>query len=331
MAGEEGCEVNWTGNINFRTGRTDCVTPEGADKPWHTAIEKHEIHPSPNGNGPETVGFYKKEFGLNAREAIALNAGGHSFARFNSRVSYYAYSWTRAQEDLFNNQFARAVAQRPEYFSNCWDWVTGEDGKWSLVGDAYGNKATTSWRVVRKYITKNGGPYQWFHVFNRCPASNECASSTTFNRNDTLDRAEPATPEHCCKDLEPGMYCQPDCVREIQNDETAVQSDMGFYFHFERDEDGMPTGCPNFEDETWLLGADGRTGAKYRGVDCSKETFAPDGEPLYQIVEEMADSNDNLMKDFVPAFEKMINNGYDVDTLDLVPAGWWNHVLELFQ
>ena len=190
MAGEEGCEVNWTGNINFRTGRTDCVTPEGADKPWHTAIEKHEIHPSPNGNGPETVGFYKKEFGLNAREAIALNAGGHSFARFNSRVSYYAYSWTRAQEDLFNNQFARAVAQRDEYFLT-------KGSKGSLVGDAYGKKAETSWRVVRKYVTKNGGPYQWHHVYKRCPASNECAA---INRNDDLERVEPETKPHCCEE-----------------------------------------------------------------------------------------------------------------------------------
>ena len=326
MAGEEGCEVNWVGNINFRTGRTDCATPEGADRPWHTSIEKHEIHPSPNGNGPETVDFYKNSFDLNAREAIALNAGGHSFARFNPEVSYFPYSWTRAQEDLFNNQFARAVAQRPEYFSNCKDWTTGE-WKWSLVGDAYGNKPTTFWRVIRKYITKNTGPYVWHHVYNRCPASNECA---TFNRNDTLDRVEDETPEHCCKDLEPGMYCQPDCVTAIQNDETAVQSDMGFYFHFERDEDGMPSGCPSF-DENWLLGGDGRFTGNFRNVDCGKETYAPDGEPLHQIVEEIADCNENLMKDFVPAFEKMINNGYDVDTLDLVPAEWWNHVLKLFQ
>ena len=326
-AGEEGCEVHWPADKlpTFRTGRTDCVTPEGAEKPWHTSIDKHEVHPSPNGNGPETVDFYKKSFALTAREAIALNSGGHSFARFNPQVSYFQYSWTRAQEDQFNNQFARAIAQRPEYFSDCRDWVTGEY-KWSLVGDAYGNKAETSWRVVRKYITKNGGPYTWHHVYNRCPASNECA---TFNRNAAEDRAEPGTPEGCCDDLEPGMYCQPSCVREIQNDETAVQSDMGFYFHFERDEDGMPRGCPNFESETWLNGGDGSKGGKYRGVDCGLEAYAPDGEPLHQIVEEMADSNENLMKDFAPAMEKMINNGYQADSLDEVPAEWWSHVVNL--
>ena len=326
-AGEEGCEVHWPAdNIPiFKTGRTDCVTPEGAEKPWHTAIEKHELHPSPNGNGPETVDFYKKSFALNARQAIALNSGAHAFGRFNSQVSYYAYSWTRKQEDQFNNQFARAVAQRPEYFSNCDDWMTMEP-KWSLVGDAYGNKAQTSWRVVRKYITKNGGPYQWHHVYNRCPASNECA---TFNRNAAEDRAEPGTPEGCCDDLEPGMYCQPSCVREIQNDETAVQSDMGFYFHFERDEDGMPRGCPNFESETWLNGGDGSKGGKYRGVDCGLEAYAPDGEPLHQIVEEMADSNENLMKDFGPAMEKMIHNGYEAEAMDEIPAEWWSHVYDL--
>ena len=148
-------------------------------------------------------------------------------------------------------------------------------------------------------------------------------------RIDSVDRAEPVTPEGCCDNFEPGMYCQPECVRKIQYDETAVQSDMGFYFHFERDEDGMPTGCPNFEDEGWLLGADGRTSGKYRDVDCDLETYAPDGEPLYQIVEDLADSNENLMKDFSPAMEKMINNGYQAESLDEIPPEWWVHVLNL--
>ena len=84
--------------------------------------------------------------------------------------------------------------------------------------------------------------------FFRCPATNECA---TIN----LDRAEPATPEGCCDDLEAGMHCQPDCVRNIQNDETALSSEVGFYWHFERDADGKPSGCPCFDNsEGWQNG-----------------------------------------------------------------------------
>ena len=47
----------------------------------------------------------------------------------------------------------------------------------------------------------------------------------------------------------------------------------------------------------------GRTSGKYRDVDCDLETYAPDGEPLYQIVKDLADSYENLMKDFSPAME----------------------------
>ena len=73
--GKEGCEVPWPSIPKFKTGRTDCVSPDGAEKPWHTSIDNHEVHPRPHGNGPETVDFYKTNFGLTAREAIALQEG----------------------------------------------------------------------------------------------------------------------------------------------------------------------------------------------------------------------------------------------------------------
>ena len=170
MYGEVGCEVNWPTIPTFKTGRRDCIPDPDAKKAWHAPANRHEIHPSPHGNGPETIKFYKNSFGLNAREAIALNSGGHSLASFKPQTSYFAYEWTRAQSELFNNQLLKALAARDEYFSNCKDWSTGKytyPGPWALVGDAWGNKAKTSWRVWRKKFTKNGGPYQWHHMYYR--------------------------------------------------------------------------------------------------------------------------------------------------------------------
>ena len=70
------------------------------------------------------------------------------------------------------------------------------------------------------------------------------------------DRAEPATPAKCCKNLDDGMYCQPDCQRYIQNDETAAASETGFYWKFNSDPDtGRPYGCSGLDsDPKWAKG-----------------------------------------------------------------------------
>ena len=47
------------------------------------------------------------------------------------------------------------------------------------------------------------------------------------------ERAEPGTPQGCCDDLQPGEFCQPQCVRMIQNDETALAVDVGYYLDFQ--------------------------------------------------------------------------------------------------
>ena len=50
------------------------------------------------------------------------------------------------------------------------------------------------------------------------------------------------------------MYCQPWCQRLIQNDETALSSDVGFYYKFDFDpQTGRPFGCPGY-DQSWVEG-----------------------------------------------------------------------------
>lgn len=324
--GKEGCEVPWPSIPKFKTGRTDCVSPDGAEKPWHTSIDNHEVHPRPHGNGPETVDFYKTNFGLTAREAIALQEGSHSFAKFNAKVSYFQYEWTRAQGHLFNNQVLKHLAERPQYFSNCQSWKTGKKDGFYLTGDYLGQAPNTTWRILYRRTTENGGPFQWHHIYYRCKATNYCSTinedqsrSESKNIPAIFNRAEPAAVDGCCDDLGEGEYCKPieDCERWIQNDETAMNCEVGFYLHFDTDEDGKPTGCEGF-DEKWLSG-------KKRSIDpvCGKEEYAPEGEPLYKIVENQADSNEVMMTDFVPAFEKMIENGYDGGSMTEVPETWW--------
>ena len=127
-------------------------------------------------------------------------------------------------------------------------------------------------------------------------------------------RAEPLTPEACCKDVPRGQKTNFEgCQALIKNGETALGADMGFYFNFTVDpETGKPGGCDGL-----TFNKLDKTGT----VNCGMNHYAPEGEPLYQIVEDFADHQDNWIRDFLVAFDKMSKNGNS----DLVdgPTKWF--------
>ena len=305
--------MTWTKPPVFKTGRKDCEADPNLDRPFLTT--RHEVHPNPQGNGPSIVDFYAKNFGFTAREAICLTEGAHSFGKFNSQISMMVYSWTRGQRMLLNNQLFRHLAERPQYFMDCKDH-TGQN-QFVLVGDAYGQLAETKWVVNRLGMSENGGPYHWFHRYDRCPASNECAALDLG-----LGRAEPQSPSDCC-DIEPGsgMHCTEECQRFIQNDETAMAADTGFYHKFQIDPaTGRPSGCSGFTDK-WMQGK----GPRIVYPNCDKEDYAPEGEPLYAIVDDYADDMQKWMEDFFDVLDKMMSNGYSQDELSVNPFNILNH------
>ena len=329
--GTPGCKLTLSRPMEFRTGRTDCKPSESLSKRWQT--DRKEVQPNVQGNGVETTDFFKDNFGLTGRQSVALVGGAHSFGTFNHANSQFKYSWTRAQTHYLNNQLFRHVAMKPQYFSNC-----GPD-QWTLVGDHLGQPAETRWLVRANRCGYGMGPFQWTHWYYRCPASNTCAGlpqdeSTTERypiheypqdprTSHVLDiekgegeRAEPPTPEGCCDDLAEGEKCQERCMRFIANDETALSVDVGFYLDFKVDNiTGRPSGCPAFDEE--------KEGWRAAGpVDCPKQMYAPEGEPLHLVVEEYADYQDLWIDDFVDAFEQMVLNGVPEDDLRAGPTTW---------
>ena len=311
--GESDCEIQWPRMPKFKTGRKDCTSPPGAAKPWYAS--RHEIHPRPHGNGPETVDFYRNNFGLEAKEAIALNSGAHAFADFHSQISQFRYAWARKQETLFNNQLVRHIALRPQYFTQC---QYGEEWKMLYYGDSEGKPGNTSWLVGQGYFTPNKGPFSWFHLYNRCQASNDVAAINDGNNDPVLDRIEGDTPPECIENLEPGQSCKPECVEYRRNDETALSSDVGFYLKFQVSKEGRPMGCDGFTED-WVKGNDRITSR----ITCPKEDYAPEGVPLYQLVDQQADDQNEFMKAYIDAHEKMINNGYNANDLMDAPLDDW--------
>merc|ERR1712061_49668 len=335
--GEKDCKIKWPEPLKFYTGRSDCQAGTG---PRAYETTREESHPNPVGTGQDTVDFFKKDFGLTARESAALLLGAHSIGEFNFEISQFRYDWTKHQKRIMNNQLFRNIAMKPQYFTEC---GFGKNFK-PYAGDYLGQPAATRWRVVGFECQKDGGPYHWFHQYYRVPTNGPHSDCTRISkrqkknkRKPALDfpahipeiykdgdeeddrslvslRAEPLTPEACCKDVPRGQKTNFEgCQALIKNGETALGADMGFYFNFTVDpETGKPGGCDGL-----TFNKMDKTGT----VNCGMNHYAPEGEPLYQIVEDFADHQDNWIRDFLVAFDKMSKNGNS----DLVdgPTKWF--------
>merc|ERR1712156_350936 len=153
----------------------------------------------------------------------------------------------------------------------------------------------------------------------------------------------------CCKDVPEGQFCKADRAgpndpdtspnnwsplnqgcerfRFISGaDEIALNAEMGLYREFEVT-DGIIHGCPGLEifnktmsdtskkTTVWSKGEDGWNGEPR----CEKQRLEEppgSGEPLHTIFEEYADDQAVWMRDYVPAMEKMLANGYETGLVD---------------
>ena len=149
---------------------------------------------------------------------------------------------------------------------------------------------------------------------NSCKMDDDEDDTGRVSRSLVSMRAEPDSPEACCKDVPAGQKTNFEgCQELIKNGETALGADMGFYFNFTVDpKTGKPGGCE---------GLTFNRANKSPVVKCGMNHYAPEGEPLYKIVEDFADHQDNWIRDFMVAFDKMSQNG----NTDLMngPTSWF--------
>ena len=310
------CHIDFPSQIKFQTGRKDC-TEQILEQPYQT--NKLESHPRVVGNGKDTTDFFEKDFGFTGRETVAI-MGAHTIGHFNRAVSLFIYTWTGMSRNAFNNDYYGNLARVPKVA------FTHEDEDCTPQTDAEGREGAARWVTNVRRQTENGGPAFWMHETYRCFP--EC--SPPFLNHPQFNQ--------CCQDLEPGQFCKPDsdlmeddeddyginggCEKMMMifgSDEMAINSEMGLYFDFEVTDDGIPYGCPNFDGfktESWRVPH--HLWSKEPGVgrsdpDCPLQTLAvPEGStPLHQIVEEYAEDQDAWIRDFIPALEKMLANGYN--------------------
>merc|ERR1719450_424633 len=324
--GEPTCSVEMPRPFKFQTGRADCVERDPV-LPYKT--EKAEVHPNPVGNGQSTIEFFRNSFGMTGREVVAL-MGAHTFGQPHFEISMFPYTWTSKQTNLWTNDYYKMMTGRPRWF------FSPEPGDaCNKVGDPWGNIPETRWLAHTRKCTKRGGPIFWIHENYVCPDCN-------------LASIREGSEGYCCKDVPEGQFCNADRAgpnepdtsehnwsphnegcekfRLISGaDEIALNAEMGLYREFEVT-DGVIHGCPGLEPfaemrntsiikTIWSKGEDNWNGEPR----CEKQRLeepAGSGEPLYTIFEEYADDQSAWMRDYVPAMEKMLANGYENGLVD---------------
>merc|ERR1719318_949927 len=331
--GEPGCKVIIERPFQFYTGRSDC-TEHDVEFPYKAT--KEEKHPSAQDAGRKTIAYFQTEFpDLTGRDIVAL-MGAHTMGMPHFEISQIPYRWTSKGGRMFNNDYYRNIVGEPRWFFN----IEPVDSC-HKIGNAFGEKPQAQWVAHTRMTSVNGGPVFWIHKNHVCPACGLEDDLKVFQ----LTEWE----KDCCHNKPEGTYCRPDrespdmedndlnygCERMrfiVGADEIAINAEMGLYKQFEVDDDGVIYGCRGLEIfNTTMRGTEAKDvwsvpPGDWRPYEpeCEKQTIeypVGSGEPLYTIFEEFASNQQNFVRDFVIALEKMSANGYP-EGLTQAPDHW---------
>ena len=96
---------------------------------------------------------------------------------------------------------------------------------------------------------------------------------------------------------------------------------MGLFLKFNTDpSSGRPVGCSGLNDPQWLSNKI-RQPRQPNGCPLN-DAMDASGLKMHQIVKKFADDNQAWIDEFVPAFQKMQENGYNTGSLTTAPSGW---------
>ena len=96
---------------------------------------------------------------------------------------------------------------------------------------------------------------------------------------------------------------------------------MGLFLKFNTDDTtGRPSGCSGLNDSKWLSNKR-KTPDRANGCPLN-DALDVSGLKMHEIVERFANDNQAWIEEFVPAFEKMQENGYSGGSLTDSPNGW---------
>ena len=323
------CELIMEREINFKYGRKDCI-PTNLETPYKAS--KHEEHPNPEGNGDDTLDFFKSQFGFSGKESVAI-LGAHTLGKMTVENSLLKYSWTSRGGHIFNNGYYRNIVDEKDWF------IEAEDNNsCDKIGDADGNIPDIKWVPTMNGFTKSGGPMHWIRFHFTCP---NCYNK--FSSNSHMSQVW----DDCCVGKPDDKMCIPDgkTRNEVDDlvgceqyrfatglDDMTMNAEMGLYLKFDQ-VNGIPvvsndgTSCPGLKDfnmEMWQ-----KDKYKYRrawdhGCGLNLRREPENDEPVSDYFKIYAQNQTRWVNDFVETFEKMSENGYEESDLQDAPKSWQN-------
>ena len=327
---------------NFRTGRSDCVPSCTGEHDFDFCTTNHEFHPSPHGNGDETINFFRKHFKFAPEESAAL-MGVHTIGHpqeYNSMFRHY--SWTgRIQRWMFNNQYYKFIVNAKNYrFLDPKLFLLPEGSSVkdcgldvsTHIGNEHGNPFTTKYVVRNEKRTEAGGPWDWQLMGKGCSkaicAKMDPAEYSINSCCHWLDLClnPPDHKKFKCPDKKYVCEGAEGCTEHnIFQKVSMLSPDMGLFLNFTVDADGRPAGCHGLEDKGWLNNWKRSSPV----VDCPLNlTPTTDDGTLAEVMQIYADDQDAWIKDFVAVFDKMLENGVDKDALIDASNVWFDAVCD---
>jgi len=298
--GQPDCAVTAPRALIFSTGRKDCLPNDSLPRPYMTL--EPESHPGPAMSGKDVAAFMKSDFQFTARESVAI-MGAHTLGKFHAEISGFAYNWKRLGLDHLNNGYYKTMLMEP-------DWSYQFNPK--KIGECKGFANSSGMKPIGDYEfifpRKEEQRPQFKSVRLQCPCYKAFDQDTL-----TWNLEHEVFTNGCCDATDPWNGCETGCDewRGISGiEETMLNSDIGLHREFVVTSDNIAGGCPGLENYNSASGWQGATG--WRISNCPLNTYRdpPDDEPMHKIVEDYAKSSESWLRDFYPAYEKMLANGY---------------------
>jgi len=346
LEGKEKCLMRLHKPIPFQYGRVDCIKNEQLAKTEYAfEATNTESHSNPHGQASSVLEDLNRDFGLTARQSIALMATHAMATHSHNKILGMEYKWPG--NPFLSNIYFKIMASKPLYNMNA-GLAVNDHGQGVLAGDAYG-------RPLSRDIQGNFqiSCYEWWNTTAE-------DSGPFFFRPMTFNAPPNVYPD---EDLFPRIPCfkwdydLEDYVREQEpvqcldegvtiDKETGVQLggpphhnwqswsftffltyEMNFMKEFTVDEENHPRGCnfpkvyPGWDTpETADIAREvGRI-----PINCTRATYKLPGESKTSadIVESFADDHELWTKEFLDGWEVIQKNGYG-DSLQSSPKSGW--------